>query len=67
MALRTIGKRSVSLNEAAAATARYLAASADPTARWIGRHALRELTSASVQLRLAQQTGKHKRQKRETH
>lgn len=53
MALRGIGKRNRALNDAAVATARRLAASADATARWIGKHALAELTSASVVRRLA--------------
>lgn len=52
MALRTIGKRGAALNAAAITTAQTLAASNDPTARWIGMHALRELRSASVQSRL---------------
>ncbi len=45
MALSAIGKRSPVLNAAAVATARRLAASQDPTARWIGSDALKELTS----------------------
>jgi 3-methyladenine DNA glycosylase AlkD len=48
MALRAIGKRSRALNTAALATARRLAASEDVTARWIGRDALKELTSRRV-------------------
>ena len=44
MALRAIGKRSRTLNAAAVATARRLAASEDATARWIGSDALKELT-----------------------
>jgi 3-methyladenine DNA glycosylase AlkD len=53
MALRAIGKRNRSLNAAAVTVARRLAASPDPTARWIGRDALRELTSPAVTQRLA--------------
>ena len=53
MALRAIGKRNRSLNAAATATARRLASSSDATARWIGKDALRELTSAAVSRRLA--------------
>jgi 3-methyladenine DNA glycosylase AlkD len=53
MALRAIGKRNPVLNAAAIATAEKLAASADPTPRWVGRHVLRELTSAAVRRRLA--------------
>lgn len=52
MALRAVGKRNSALNEAAAKTAERLAASADSTARWVGKHALRELTSAAVRRRL---------------
>ena len=44
MALRAIGKRSRSLNAAAVAAARRLADSPRPSARWIGRDALRELS-----------------------
>jgi 3-methyladenine DNA glycosylase AlkD len=52
MALRAVGKRNLELNAAAIALARRLAASDDPTARWIGGHSLRELSSPSVQKRL---------------
>jgi 3-methyladenine DNA glycosylase AlkD len=45
MALGAIGKRSPALGAAAVATARRLAGSEDPTAGWIGRDALKELTS----------------------
>lgn len=53
MALRAVGKRNPALNEAALATARRLAASPDAHAKWVGKDALRELTSASVVRRLA--------------
>lgn len=53
MALRAVGKRSPALNAAAVAVAQRLAASPDAAPRWIGKHALRELTSASVTRRLA--------------
>jgi 3-methyladenine DNA glycosylase AlkD len=43
MALRAIGKRNRTLKEAAVALARRLAASANPTACWIGKDALRDL------------------------
>lgn len=43
-ALRAIGGRNSSLHGAAMSLARTLAESPDPTARWIGRDALRELT-----------------------
>lgn len=53
MALRAIGKRSSSLNIAARRVAQRLANSDKPAPRWIGKNALRELSSASVQRRLA--------------
>jgi 3-methyladenine DNA glycosylase AlkD len=43
MALRATGKRNAALHSAATATAERLAGSKDPTARWIGKDALREL------------------------
>ncbi|HEY5818981.1 MAG TPA: DNA alkylation repair protein [Mesorhizobium sp.] len=43
-ALRTIGKRSPGLHGPALSVAENLAASADKTARWIGKDAARELT-----------------------
>ncbi|HYJ94483.1 MAG TPA: DNA alkylation repair protein, partial [Vicinamibacterales bacterium] len=51
-ALRSIGKRSRLLNKAAIDVARRLAESTEPAARWVGKDALRELTSASVQRRV---------------
>jgi len=53
-ALRQIGKRNVALNRAAIATARAIARQPSPAARWIATDALRELTGAAVQKRLAQ-------------
>lgn len=53
MALRAVGKRSTGLNAAAITVARRLADSKNATARWVGRDALRELTSESVTKRLA--------------
>ena len=47
-ALRQIGKRNMVLNALATDTASRLAESVDPTARWIGRDAKRELTSEKV-------------------
>jgi len=52
MALRAIGKRSRKLNAAAATLARRLAESENAATRWIGKDALRELTSPSVAKRL---------------
>jgi 3-methyladenine DNA glycosylase AlkD len=57
MALRAIGKRSPALNAAAVAVAQRLADSPDATARWIGKDALRELTSPAVTRRLAARNG----------
>ena len=53
MALRATGKRSTTLNAAAVVVARRLAASPDAAARWVGKDALRELTSPAVTRRLA--------------
>lgn len=53
MALRSIGKCSRDLNAAAVAVAKRLAASSDSSPRWVGKHALRELTSPAVKERLA--------------
>jgi 3-methyladenine DNA glycosylase AlkD len=47
-ALRLIGRRSHALNRESVALSRRLAESEDATARWLGRSALRELTSAAV-------------------
>ncbi len=52
MALRAVGKRNQKLNSAAVLLARRLSDSDDHTARWVGRDALRELTSPSVKKRL---------------
>jgi 3-methyladenine DNA glycosylase AlkD len=53
MALRAIGKRNRALNAAAIAVARRLAESQDATAKWVGKDALRELTSAGVMKRVS--------------
>lgn len=55
-ALRSIGKRSPGLNRKAVALAKRLAARPDSASRWVGKDALRELTSPGVKRRLA----KHK-------
>ena len=52
-ALRRIGGRSLSLNRAATALARRLAASPDPSARWIGKDALRDFARPAARQRLA--------------
>jgi 3-methyladenine DNA glycosylase AlkD len=51
-ALRLIGRRNRALNASSVAVARGLVGSASPAARWVGRDALRELTSAAVVARL---------------
>jgi 3-methyladenine DNA glycosylase AlkD len=51
-ALRLIGRRNPELNKAAVAVAQRLAASSNRTSRWIGKDALRELTSPAVMRRL---------------
>jgi 3-methyladenine DNA glycosylase AlkD len=53
MALRAIGKRNPELNAAAVTVARRLADSPESAAQWVGKDALRELTSVSVTRRLA--------------
>jgi 3-methyladenine DNA glycosylase AlkD len=52
MALRAIGKRNAVLHAAAVATAGRLASAPEATPRWIGKDALRELTSPAVTKRL---------------
>ena len=52
-ALRQIGKRNLALNAAAVIVAQRLSASSEPSARWVGKDALRELTSPVVARRLA--------------
>jgi 3-methyladenine DNA glycosylase AlkD len=52
MALRATGKRNTFLHRAALAVSQQLAASKDPSARWVGQDALRELTSANVRQRV---------------
>jgi 3-methyladenine DNA glycosylase AlkD len=51
-ALRLIGRRNKTLNAAAVKTARKLTASDSSAAQWIGRGAVRELTSPAVVKRL---------------
>lgn len=52
MALRATGKRTIALNRAAIAVAERMASDQDKDRAWIGKHALRELTSEKVQTRL---------------
>jgi len=51
--LRVVGRRNQALNAAALETARRLAQSPEPSARWVGKEALRELTNAKVKRQLA--------------
>ena len=51
-ALRGVGRRSRKLNSASLALAKKLAGSEAAAPRWIGKDALRELSSAAVQRRL---------------
>jgi 3-methyladenine DNA glycosylase AlkD len=60
-ALRGIGKRSQALNTAAIASAKRMAESDEPSCRWVGKDALRELASQKVQSRLAGRTKKTRR------
>jgi 3-methyladenine DNA glycosylase AlkD len=53
MALRAIGKRNAALNSAAAATAKKLAVMNERSAQWVGKDALREITSSKVLHRVA--------------
>lgn len=55
-ALRQIGKRNASLNRDAVRVAARLAARADRSSRWVGKDALRELTSDAVQARLVKRS-----------
>lgn len=52
-ALRLVGRRSAKLHAESVALARRLAASPTPSARWIGREAVRDLTKPEVVRRLA--------------
>ncbi|MER9206050.1 DNA alkylation repair protein [Mesorhizobium sp. M0771] len=56
-ALRSIGKRSLEMHGAALAVAERLAQSADKTARWNGKDAVRELTNAKIIERIAARKG----------
>jgi len=58
MALRAVGKRNRALNTAAIAVARRLAASEGAAPRWVGKDALRELSSAGVRARLSRKSTK---------
>ncbi len=59
-ALRSIGKRNLTCHGPALALAEMLAASPDKAARWIGRDAVKELTSDKVMRRLADKASRRK-------
>ena len=52
-ALRRIGRRNAALHAAAVEVARRLSASPEAAARWVGKDAFKELTSAAVTRKLA--------------
>ncbi len=52
-ALRRVGRRNAALNAAAVTVARRLSVSPEAAARWVGRGALKELTSPMVMRQLA--------------
>jgi 3-methyladenine DNA glycosylase AlkD len=51
-AIRLVGRRNAALNAASVAVARRLAQSENAAARWVGKGAVKELTSAAVQGKL---------------
>jgi 3-methyladenine DNA glycosylase AlkD len=59
-ALRAIGRRNAALNAAAVKVARRMADSPQAAERWVGKDALRELTSPAVTRRLAAKRSKEK-------
>lgn len=56
-ALRSVGRRNAALHSPAVEVARRLAASPDPTARWVGKDALRDILRPAVTRRLAKSKG----------
>jgi 3-methyladenine DNA glycosylase AlkD len=59
-ALRSVGRRNLAINAAAVKLAERLSVSSDPTARWIGKDALKDLTKPKVIARLAADDRKRK-------
>jgi 3-methyladenine DNA glycosylase AlkD len=57
-ALRSVGRRNLELNAACTTLAQKLSASSDPTARWLGKEALREFKSAVVARQLKKRAKK---------
>ncbi len=60
-ALRSIGRRNLSLNQACVAMAQRLAASESAAARWVGTDALRELRSPKVRSALLRRAPRKRR------
>jgi 3-methyladenine DNA glycosylase AlkD len=56
-AIRLIGRRNLALNAAAVTVARRLSVSGDAAARWVGKGALKELTSPAVKGSLGRRRG----------
>lgn len=63
-ALRSLGKRSMTMNAAALALAGELTQSSDRTARRIGREAMRELSSAKTRAGIERRAASRERQRR---
>jgi 3-methyladenine DNA glycosylase AlkD len=63
-ALRGTGRRSLALNAAALATAKRLASSEEAASRWVGKDALRELTSPKVRSQLQRRAKKERKHER---
>ena len=57
-ALRAVGDRSQEMHDAALSSARRLAESTEPSARWVGKDALRQLSSPAVRKRVAARTAR---------
>jgi len=53
-ALRVLGRRNQTLNEAAVEVARRLAESPDAAARWVGKDGIKDLTKPAVRRKLAE-------------
>ena len=53
-ALRVVGRRNQTLNEAAVEVARRLAESPDAAARWVGKDGIKDLTKPAVRRKLAE-------------
>src|SRR5262245_19200285 len=58
-ALRVIGRRNIELNKAATQLAQQLAASTNPTSRWLGKEALREFNRPLVRRQLEKHATRH--------